>query len=395
MLFEKDFYSLTYDDLKRLIENEVPEDRYLEYKLDIPGNSYDDVKEFLADVSAFANASGGTILFGITEESGIPVSIDGLDIEDIDSEILRLQDIIRNSIKPVISQIFIRSIDVSDSRKVLIISIAQSWSAPHVVEYKKHWRFYTRTSAGKHPMDIQEVREKMLQSNTLSEKMDQFRNERLALIKNGDYPIKLISDSIIALHLIPFSALFSKGSSAINFNVITQNFNYISPLNSSVKTSKYNLEGYINFGFIDDKGGASGYVQIYRNGIIESVDSSILGLTSIKTPSLRSGLVEREIVNKVKIYLEYQRRMGVLPPIVLFASFLNIRGYYLSMSDRQEYFGDVLHRDSILIPEIIFEDFPDDIPIALRDLFDRMWNAFGWERSLSYDDKGNWIGTLR
>jgi hypothetical protein len=28
------------------------------------------------------------------------------------------------------------------------------WVVPHVVSYKRHWRYYSRNSSGKYPLDI-------------------------------------------------------------------------------------------------------------------------------------------------------------------------------------------------------------------------------------------------
>jgi len=393
MIFEKDFYSITVEDLEKLIDYEVPEDRYIDYKQHIPGNSYEDVKEFLADVSAFANASGGMILFGIDEENGVPVSIDGLDIEDVDSLILRLQDIIRSNTKPVVSQLHIRSIEVGDDKKVIIIRIPRSWSAPHVVKYKKHWRFHIRTSAGKHPMDIEEVRSSMLQSDSLSEKIKEFRDERLFLIQEERIPIQLSFRSPIILHLIPYSALYISDMSRINFKVIEENYHLIAPLRSSVSHSRYNLEGYLNYGHFTENGSCSGYVQIFRNGIIESVETRLIYPHSDNKKYVPSRLLEEKIIDKTRIYLDFQRKMGVLPPITMFVSLLNIRGYYLAVKHNLDRFGDrqfPLQREGLHLPELILEDYPDDVPSALRELFDSLWNAFGWDRSYDYGEDGVW-----
>jgi hypothetical protein len=43
-----------------------------DYKRDIYGNSENDKREFLADVSSFANTIGGDIVIGIDEASGLP-----------------------------------------------------------------------------------------------------------------------------------------------------------------------------------------------------------------------------------------------------------------------------------------------------------------------------------
>jgi predicted HTH transcriptional regulator len=60
-------HNATLDDLRTLVANQIPESPILEYKEALPTRSDGDRKEFLADVSAFANTSGGVIIYGIRE----------------------------------------------------------------------------------------------------------------------------------------------------------------------------------------------------------------------------------------------------------------------------------------------------------------------------------------
>ena len=56
---------VTEKDILQLIENEVPEGRDLDYKRDI---NLDDRKEFLFDLTSFANTTGGIIIYGVEEK---------------------------------------------------------------------------------------------------------------------------------------------------------------------------------------------------------------------------------------------------------------------------------------------------------------------------------------
>ncbi len=76
MLFEKPLNGIDGNDILLLRENGVPESRTLEYKQQLPGTTEPEKEEFLRDVSAMANASGGVIVFGIATRkkgnTGIP-----------------------------------------------------------------------------------------------------------------------------------------------------------------------------------------------------------------------------------------------------------------------------------------------------------------------------------
>jgi Putative DNA-binding domain len=59
-------------DLRRLITNEAPESVYIDYKETTYGPTGDQHREFLADISSFANTVGGDLVIGMTEASGVP-----------------------------------------------------------------------------------------------------------------------------------------------------------------------------------------------------------------------------------------------------------------------------------------------------------------------------------
>jgi hypothetical protein len=74
-------------DLEALIG--LSESRYLEFKSAPVGATQDDRREFLADVSSFANASGGDLVYRITEQEGAASAAPGITVADADKEKLR------------------------------------------------------------------------------------------------------------------------------------------------------------------------------------------------------------------------------------------------------------------------------------------------------------------
>ena len=71
-MIPKRFDEITKADIDALVANGVAEGRTLDYKRTLPGGKDDEKREFLADVSSFANAAGGDIIFGVEEDQGIP-----------------------------------------------------------------------------------------------------------------------------------------------------------------------------------------------------------------------------------------------------------------------------------------------------------------------------------
>jgi len=84
-MIPKQILDVREEDFQRLIDNGVSEGKTIDYKQQIALNSYQEKKDFLYNVSSFANASGGNLIFGITEDrsSGLPAQVEGIDIEAV------------------------------------------------------------------------------------------------------------------------------------------------------------------------------------------------------------------------------------------------------------------------------------------------------------------------
>src|SRR3990172_9580263 len=69
--------ALTEESLRKFLALSIPEGLYLDYKESLSGTSEKETKrEFLKDVTAFANAAGGHLFLGVKEPS------DGLSVEN-------------------------------------------------------------------------------------------------------------------------------------------------------------------------------------------------------------------------------------------------------------------------------------------------------------------------
>lgn len=205
-LSNKPLESIEESELQALIDNQVSERKTIEYKQSLPSNSDKDKREFLADVSSFANAAGGHLIYGIKARSGMPSELCGLKNIDSDAEILRLESIIRDSIAPRIPSVSTRAIPLKKSKAAIIIRIPRSWALPHMVTFKNLSRFFSRNSAGKYQLDVSELRAAFALSETSAERIRNFRLERLGKIVAGETPIALEENPKIVLHIIPFSA---------------------------------------------------------------------------------------------------------------------------------------------------------------------------------------------
>ena len=88
--------------LAALISDQEPEGKTLDYKRDLVAKTDEAKREFLYDVTSFANTAGGHLIFGIDEDGGIPTTLNGISGIDADAEILRLEQIVRDGFRPAI-----------------------------------------------------------------------------------------------------------------------------------------------------------------------------------------------------------------------------------------------------------------------------------------------------
>lgn len=390
MPLQKTLESITEADLRTLLADEVAEGKAIEYKRSLPDNTDESKREFLADVSSFANAAGGHLVFGILEEKGVPVEICGLPGIDPDEELQRLENLIRDGIESRILGAQMRSVRLSTGDAAIVVRIPRSWAQPHAVNHRKHWRFYSRNSAGKYPLDVSEVRAAFVLSESLADRVRTFRAQRLSNIVAAQTPVALGEDGQIVLHMVPFGA-FDAGSK-VDISSLGQDTRTLKPINGSVGGQRYNLDGLVTYDYTLARPGRS-YVQLFHSGIIEAVETSILGVSEGETPYIPSVLYERELLTVLPIYLSVQQRLGVAPPLFLMLSLLGVSGFVMAVSGKLDRFGDrayPIDRDALVLPEIIIESFGIDPAEAMRPIFDSVWNAAGWARSMNYDESGDW-----
>lgn len=243
-LTDKPFDKLSEADFQELIDNKVPESKTLDYKVELKFTDRDK-REFLADVSSFANTAGGYLLIGIKEEGGVPTGLPGLEFDNPDAEKLKLISLIRDCTEPRIPGISITPVLLQNSRYILAIHIPKSWALPHVVSIEKHWRFYARHSGGKYQLDVPELRQAFLMSDTLAEKIRRFHVERATQIISGEVPLFLAKGPQFIIHIVPVDA-FGSGQK-VDVTMLPEKGIPLAPLGGAWDKRRYNLDGFLTY----------------------------------------------------------------------------------------------------------------------------------------------------
>jgi hypothetical protein len=383
-----DFDSIEERDLQELVDAQVPEGLRLDFKLTIYGRTDSEKRELLKDVSALANSHGGHLVLGIEETEGVATNVIGVDI-DADAEILRMELILRNAIDPPISGIKIRSIPLAIGRKVLLLRVPRSWNPPHRVTAQGINRFFIRHSAGVHEPSIEELRALFNLSASALEKAQQFRNNRIGVVVNGEGHRPLVGEGRLFIHIVP-TAAFS-GIVHLDVEKIHEMRNIFWPLGSSGMTPRFNF-----YGFINERGGDQnhGYTQIFRNGALEATKANIV--RDRDGHLFISGLkLEKDVFEYLSPYINGLRDIGVPPPLIIMFTFEGVKGaHYIVTSDLWGGNDLPLPDNVLFLPECLLEDYGTDLEYhkAVRPAFDTLWNAIGYSKSQFFNENGLWVG---
>jgi Schlafen, AlbA_2 len=391
-MISKPIDSITKEDIDALVSNEVCENRTLDYKETLPGNSDGEKYEFLADVSSFANSSGGDILYGVREkreegrQTGIPEAAVGLNGITADTAIQRLDAIMRDGIAPRIGNVQIVSVPGFENAPILLVRIPKSWLSPHMI-VKRESRFYSRNNAGKYPLDVAEIRSAFALSESLPDKIRRFRDDRIAKIVADETPVKLSGTPRLILHILPVAAL----DPTTRINPAALDARYLVPIYSIGYNSRLNFDGLVNFNPVAQTPFCRSYVQLFRTGAIEAANASLIPQDE-KRKFIAGNHFEQQLISALSAYLKVEEELQLQPPIFVMVTLLAVMGYRIYSGPFSDE-NDPIDRENLFLPDILVEDYEVDASKLLQPAFDSLWQACGFTGSLSYDKEGNWKKT--
>jgi hypothetical protein len=261
--------------LDALIRGGAAENRTIDYKRDMYGSAHADYSELLADVSSFANTAGGDLVIGMAAANGIPTAISPLQVP-IDPEVLRLEQIIRGGLQPRISNVDFHAVPIQAGGNVLIVRAPRSYNPPHRVIRQGSNRFWARSNAGKYEPDVNELRALFTAGPQLMDRIRDFRVDRIAKIAANAAPVQLMNRGILSIHIVPLSAF--DVNNTVPLRDISRDYNSFAPIGSrSSAHIRVNFDGVLKLSNADEGAVQNrAYVQVFRNGIVEAVTSTIL-----------------------------------------------------------------------------------------------------------------------
>jgi len=393
MLLDRPLETITETDLEALIANGEAEQQTIDYKKALVFSGGDPPRnEFRKDIISFANASGGHLVIGMDEDRGFPTDLCGQDIPDPDAFKLQIESVLQTKIAPRVPGVGIRMIHLASGRYAVVIRIPRSFNKPHQMTIgTDDFQFWARNSAGKYRLSVEELRSVILQSETVAERIRQFRMDRIGSVLSETTPVSLAQGPTIIIHVVPLSAFdpqlrldmasierLSVSGDPMLSRLITDRGRFST-------TSRYNLDGYLTYHRTTNSSISEGYCQIYRSGIFEFIDASLMSLTN----GGWSYLVESALIAAVERCFNLLEKLEVPAPAALMMTLLRAENLQIERSPYGLFssytkFG----QSNLLIPEVIVDDYKTPAHTALHAIFDMVWNAGDQPSCENYDANG-------
>lgn len=381
----------TQADLDRLVTEKTAEGPHLDFKRELPATWDDKSKHrFLADATAFANAGGGDILFGIEENDDaeasalVPQVLNGIDVEA-----RKLQDFLLNLSEPRLPATEVHAVPVTvagTAGYVIIVRVPQSWAGPHRVKTNQH--FFARDGLRNRQLEVPEIRALFLRTESQAQKVRDFRTERLGRVLTGNTPSPLMPGPMLVLHVVPVQAAMGLVQlDPLPYQMRKRALPFVGQ--GGAATIRLNLDGAVGAVHPDaERNGA--YVQMFRTGYAE-LAWVLQQYEGRKRPSLPSVAYENytiEFVNSVRAEL---KKLGYSTAVSVMLSILKADQVDFTPDDRSGFqiSGPGFDRDTFVLPDVLIED-EVTTSRGMRPVFDLVWQCAGFQFSLNYDDDGEW-----
>ena len=240
---------LQFSDFQDMQHDAVRESRHLDYKWQLATNWNDtDKKEFLADVSSFANTGGSDIVWGIEEgkdtagnNTGIISTLHGVPSTVLDLALQKLEGFLRTGMEPRIPGTRFHEVPGGPEGPLLVLRIPRSWIAPHMI--RDTGRFWSRSSVGKQQLDVQQLRSAFLEADSAAQRVSKFRLDRVAKIVANETPVPTGDGPRWCMHVLPV------GPPVEQADVVTsERLPDFRPIETNGHGTRHNIDGLLAHG---------------------------------------------------------------------------------------------------------------------------------------------------
>lgn len=352
----------------------------LDFKRDLPETNSSGANEIAKDVSGFANADGGDLVYGIAESAGVATAVCVVAGVDVDDAILRITNVISSWIEPKIVGLRIHPV-VYGRGHVLIVRVPKSLSAPHWTRQANCLKFFQRNGLQTAPMNHDQVRQSFGRSATMAQEAYDFVWSRTQLVADNKGPVPLkMTGAAVLLNFVPVGN--SLGRQSVDLAAENRS-TFLLPSGVGSGTSVFNFDGLTFFPV--PYGGSEAYTHIFRNGALEFV---FLVGAEFKGGLLvdRQVLLDRLRASLIKSF-RAMNKWSIEGPALVAVTLLNVESYRLTNnSGWQNSSTEIFGKKHLNLPSVWVEDIANsNVDQILKPLADLIWQCFGLPSCEEYE----------
>lgn len=374
--------------MEELVSGRAAESQHLEFKSILPGRSDKDRHEFLKDIAAIANADGGTIIFGISEQKGVAHALSPLAIEDKDLEDRRLLQMLDSGIEPRLAAVSTKWID-SDSGIFLVLDVEKSYSGPHRFSVNGQSKFVVRNNTHVTEMSYLQLASSFKETGSKMDLLDQQWNKWCMDGETGRTYRPIAEGPFLVCGFVPL--ISSERVPVADLNLAYSNYAQMIGSRWGGASSRFSYDGLAIFhGYSEPVLGALAIVS--RFGSIISYEE--MGHTYEGQDIVPPDTVGKIIMERIGKCIDFAKILDIRGPYFLYCSLVRMGGYKFITPER-------FHGYSVIDPPMDRIDFPrvwiDDLQAEsnldeiIRPWMDLLWQTVGFSACPHYSDEGKFV----
>jgi hypothetical protein len=187
------------------------------------------------------------------------------------------------------------------------------------------------------------------------------------------------------LHIVPVAAF--TGNLQIDMRSLPGGA-HLPPLSKTGYNYSHNVDGFLTFGGDLE----NGYLQLFRNGAIETVATSLVKPDRSGHPVCYAPSLEQIILSAADVYLEALSKLDVPTPLIFTVTLEGMQGALVLVGTSSTATFPEIRQPTVYLPEVVIDDYGSQAQYRqrLRPVVDAVWNAAGTGGSPYYDDNGDW-----
>ena len=414
-LLTRPFDEISRADVDDLIARQVREGPTLDYKqaltLDDSGKL-----DLLGDVTAMANAAGGTLVYGAREgegeDRGLIVGVEPMLLRP-DETALAISNLLRDNVDEPIAGVRHMAIAAGDTSGgyLYIIRVPASALAPHMVTRKSgRPRFFLRGNVSNDPMTTRQIKEVAARGDVAFERATRLIASRTEVVRERDQRRRegastAGESSTGGVFLFHAVSLFGpRGGVDFRDDALYRRFLDAPPFgmgsNSPTPQPRMTLEGlYSTIGDVPGThgpgtGGPKQYTLLLRSGGLECCDVDVLHNRVYRGGGPRV-LSAWEVEQNVLDALEVARDLtdaGVLPlPVALSLQLLDVGDATFATGTKHDRGAEGRPDGDVTIDPVVVTTWGREAERDARQMFDAVWQAWGFRQSFHYLNDGSRI----